>query len=570
MDVREWLKNDILVFDGAIGTMLQQHGLKPGALPELLCLTDPETVTGIHREYVLAGADVITANTFQAHELKLNGEHSVEEVVDAAVKCARASGARFVALDIGPLGQLFEPMGTMSFDRAYEIFSRQMKAGEKAGADLIIIETISDLYEAKAAVLAAKENSSLPVFCTMTFQEDGRTFMGCDPLAAVFTLQGLSVDALGVNCSLGPQLLAPVVDTMLKYSRVPVIVQANAGLPVMRDGKAVYETSPEQYASGVLAMVDKGVRVVGGCCGTTPEYIRLIKESLGGKKPVHTNPLRVSACTSGVQAVILDGAVTEIGERLNPTGKKDLQEALRDGDIDYIIDEAMSQVDDGAQVLDINAGMPDIDETAVIPEIIRELQQVIRAPLQIDSADPAVIEAGVRVYNGKPVINSVNGKAESMEKIFPIAKKYGALIVVLTLDEDGIPETARGRLEIARRVLDKALKYGIPEEDLLIDCLAPAASVGQSLIHETLAAVRLVKSELGLKTILGVSNISFGLPDRKLLTSAFLTAALGAGLDAAILDPLSARNREVLDAYRVLSGEDKDAVKFIAKYAKQA
>lgn len=569
MNVREWIKNKHLVFDGAMGTMLQKRGLRPGGLPDLLNLSDPETVTGIHREYVLAGADVITANTFQAHELKLH-EHSVEEVVAAGIRCARDSGARFTALDVGPLGQLLEPLGTVSFERAYEIFRCQIIAGERAGADIIVIETMSDLYEAKAAILAAKENTSLPVFCTMTFQEDGRTFLGCDPLTATVTLQGLGVDALGVNCSLGPEMLAPVVETMLKYSRVPVILQANAGLPTYRDGEAVYETTPEQYADKVLELVNKGVRIVGGCCGTSPEHISVIKKRLNGAKPVRAEPLRASVCCSGNRAVILDSATTEIGERLNPTGKKKLQAALREGDMAYIVNEGLAQVEAGAQILDVNAGLPELDEAAVMARVVRELQEVTNTPLQIDSASPAAIEAGLRIYNGKAVINSVNGKRESMETIFPLAKKYGALVVGLTLDEDGIPATAQGRVEIARRIRDTAIGYGIPSEDLLIDCLVLTASAQQAQVKETLAAIRLVKSELGLKTVLGVSNVSFGLPNREVINAAFLAAALGTGLDAAILNPASARYREILDVYRVLNNEDKNARSFIEKYTREA
>jgi len=562
------MKDNVLILDGAMGTMLQQRELKLGSLPEVLNLSNPELIIDIHREYVLAGADVVSANTFQAHELKL-GEHSVEDVVSAGIRCARESGARFVALDVGPLGQLLEPLGNISFERAYEVFRRQMIAGEKAGADLIIIETISDLHEAKAAILAAKENTGLPVFCTMTFQEDGRTFLGCDPLTAVITLQGLQVDALGVNCSLGPDKLAPAIETILRYSHVPVILQANAGLPVQRDGEAYYEMQAERYADFVVPMVQKGVKVVGGCCGTTPEHICLIKERLSGISPIAIQPVRVSACTSGSETVILDETVTEIGERLNPTGKKKLQAALRSGDMSYLVNEAINQIEAGAQVLDVNVGLPELDEPAVMAKVIRELQGVITAPLQIDSASPSAIEAGLRVYNGKPIINSVNGKRESMEAIFPLAKKYGALVVGLTLDEGGIPPTARGRLEIARRMRDTALEYGLQPEDLLIDCLVLTASAQQAQVKETLEAIRLVKTELGLKTVLGVSNVSFGLPERELINATFLAAALGAGLDAAILNSLSAKYREVIDAFRVINNEDKDAKYFIEKYTKE-
>ena len=569
MDIREWIKNDILLFDGAMGTMLQERGMKAGTVPEVLNLTSPGTVTEIHKEYVLAGADVVTTNTFQAHELKLQGKNTVEKIVSAGVNCARTAGARYVALDIGPLGQLLAPYGAISFERAYEIFQRQVIVGEESGADLILIETISDLHEAKAAILAAKENTNLPVFCTMTFQENGRTFLGCDPLTAVLTLQGLGVDALGVNCSLGPELLEPVVETMLKYSRLPVIVQPNAGLPILKNGSPTYESLPMQFAAHVIEMARRGARIIGGCCGTTPEYTSIIKKQLAGMKPVNTEQLRVSACTSGNRTVILDGVLTEIGERLNPTGKKKLQEALRNGDINYLTTLAINQVQAGAQILDVNIGLPELNETEIMPKVIRELQGVTTAPLQIDSADPVVIEAGLRVYNGKPIINSVNGKRESMEKIFPLAKKYGALVVGLTLDDEGIPATAQGRLEIARRIRDAALRYGIPSEDLLIDCLVLTASAEQSQVEETLLAIKLIKSELGLKTVLGVSNISFGLPNRELLNAAFLAVAIGAGLDVAILNPVSDRYREILDACRVFNNEDKGAADYIAQHANE-
>ncbi|MDR0381471.1 MAG: homocysteine S-methyltransferase family protein [Oscillospiraceae bacterium] len=561
-DVLTWMRDRILLFDGAMGTMLQQRGLTPGALPELLNIEAPEMVTEIHEAYVRAGADVITANTFQAHELKL-GKTSVEAVTAAGVRCARAAGARFVALDVGPLGQMMAPMGSIGFERAYEVFRRQMRAGAAAGADLILIETIADPYEAKAAVLAARENTDLPVFCSMTFQEDGRTFVGCDPLTATVLLQGLGVDALGVNCSLGPALLAPVVETMLTYARPPVLVQANAGLPVIRDGQTVYETGPEAYADEVVKLVRRGVRIVGGCCGTTPAYIRLLRARLEGITPAAAAPRRVTACTSGTRTVILDGVTTAIGERLNPTGKKKMQAALRAGDVGYLLGEAVAQVRAGADVLDVNVSLPELDEPAVLAKVVREVQGVTDAPLQIDSADPAALEAGLRVYNGKPIVNSVNGKRAVMEAVLPLVKKYGALLVCLTLDEDGIPPTAAARVDIARRLRDEARRYGIPEEDLLIDCLVLTVSAQQAQVRETLAAVRGVKAGLGLRTVLGVSNVSFGLPEREAVNAGFLAAALGAGLDAAILNPLSARYREVLDVFRVLNNEDKGAAHYI-------
>ncbi|MCD7947055.1 MAG: homocysteine S-methyltransferase family protein [Oscillospiraceae bacterium] len=564
------MRERIVFIDGAMGTMLQQYGLELGQLPELLNLRHPESVTAIHREYVQAGADIITANTFQAHEWKLGDAASVEDVVTAGIQCARNAGAPFVALDIGPLGQLMEPMGTVTLAQAYEVYRRQIVAGAEAGADLIIIETISDPYEAKAAILAAKEHTDLPVFCTMTFQEDGRTFVGCDPLTAVSVLQGLGVDALGVNCSLGPASLRPVVDAMLRDARVPVVVQANAGLPVIRDGQTVYDISVEAYTDAVAQMVNAGVRIVGGCCGTTPAYIRALKARLSDVCPKTPAPRRATVCTSGTKAVVLDGVVTEIGERLNPTGKKLMKQALRDGDNGYLITEALRQVAAGAQVLDLNVGLPELDETAVLSTAVRTVQGATNAPLQIDSTSPEAIEAALRVYNGKAIINSVNGKQEVMEQIFPLAKKYGALVVGLALDEDGIPPTAQGRLEIARRIRDTARSYGIPDEDLLLDCLVLTASAQQEQVMETIRAITLVKRELGLKTVLGVSNVSFGLPQRELLNATFLAAALGAGLDAAILNPLAARYREVLDAFRVLNDEDRDSARYIEKYSQLA
>ena len=569
MNIRDALQTELLFFDGAMGTMLQSRGLTAGQLPELYNLTHPDLVTDIHRAYVTAGADIITSNTFQAHELKL-GEHSVEEIVAAAIACARAAMPRFVALDVGPLGQLMEPMGTVRFEQAYEVFRRQMMAGEAAGADLILIETISDLYEAKAAVLAAKENTNLPIFCSMTFQADGRSFVGCDPLTAVLTLQGLGIDALGVNCSMGPDALRPVVETMLAHARVPVLLQANAGLPTICDGHSCYHLTVDDYAEQVVAMVDQGVSIVGGCCGTTPEHIHLLKALLCDKKPVSTAPQTITACTSGTHTVVLDGKTTVIGERLNPTGKKAMQAALRESNIDYLLGEAIAQTNAGAQVLDLNLGLPELDEPALFSSVVRQVQAITQAPLQIDSTDPAAIEAGVRIYNGLPIINSVNGKQAVMDAIFPIAKKYGALVIGLTLDENGIPPTAAERLAIAERIRNCARGYGVPDENLIIDCLVLTVSAQQPMVKETLAAIRLVKSELGLKTTLGVSNVSFGLPNRELLNANFLAAALGAGLDSAIINPYSKRTQEVLDSFRVLNNEDCNATAYIARYGQDA
>lgn len=568
MDIREYIKNHILVFDGAMGTMLQQKGLLPGDLPECFNLTHPETVLAIHKEYVQAGADVITTNTFQACALKLeNSGYSVEEIVSSGVSLARKSGAKYVALDIGPSGQLLEPMGTLKFDEAYELFKTQAIAGEKSGADLILIETMSDLYEAKAAILAAKENTSLPVFATLTYQPDGRTFTGTDPVTGTITLQSLGVDALGVNCSMGPGELAPIVNTILEYSKIPVMVQANAGLPEIKDGASAYSITPLIFESHISAMLAGGVGIIGGCCGTTPEFIKKLRKLADSSCPSERKIKPLTAVTSSTRTVIFDGKITVIGERINPTGKKRLQDALRNKQMDYILSEAIDQAESGADILDINAGLPEIDEASMIAHVVRQVQSICSLPLQIDSADPAALEAGVRACNGRPVINSVNGTAENMARIFPIAKKYGSVIIGLTLDENGIPESANDRFLIAKKIVDTALSYGIPKEDILIDCLTLTASAQQDCVRDTLEAIKMVKSRLGVKTVLGISNVSFGLPNRPLLNSVFLAAALGVGLDAPILNPLSEDMMMTLDAFRVFNCQDAESADYIAKYS---
>lgn len=568
MNFIDYLKNNILLFDGAMGTMMQKKGLLLEELPETLNMTHPESILDIHKEYVQAGSDVVSTNTFQASEYKLQGcGYTVEEIVTSAVQIAKRSGARYVALDIGPTGQLLEPLGSLTFDGAYEQFKRQMVAGEKAGADVILIETVADLYEAKAAILAAKENTSLPVIVSLTYQADGRTFTGTDPVTGTITLQSLGVDALGLNCSMGPGELLPIVEKVLKYSNVPVIVQANAGLPHIEGEQTVYDISPEKYATYVKEMLSMGVRLIGGCCGTTPEFIRKLSELVGNHPPVETIPERVTAVTSSTKTVVLDHKVTVIGERINPTGKPKLKEALRTNHMEYVLGEAIDQAKNGADVLDINVGLPEIDEPAVLRATVKSVQNVCNLPLQIDSADIGAIEAGLRACNGRPLVNSVNGKKESMEKLFPIVKKYGAVVVGLTLDETGIPETAEGRFAIAEKIVNTAASYGIPREDILIDCLTLTASAQQSGVLATLEAIQMVKSRLGVKTVLGVSNVSFGLPNRPLMNSIFLAAALGAGLDAPILNPMSPDMMRAIDTFRVINCQDLGSVKYIEKYA---
>ncbi len=570
-----------LLFDGGMGTMLQQAGLAAGAVPELLCLTDAAKITAIHTAYVAAGSDVVTTNTFGANALKLaEAAHAaglvrvptVTQVFNAAVACARAANPRYVAADIGPTGSLLRPLGTLSFDDAYELFAEQVCAARDAGADLVIIETMADILEAKAAVLAAKENCDLPIFCTMTFGEDGRTFLGTTPEVAAVTLGALGVDVLGINCSLGPADVAPLAERMIPWAPCPVMVQANAGLPSVVNGQTVYDIEPHAYCEAVVPMLRAGVSVVGGCCGTTPEYIAGLKELLGSHEPgddARPSDARLFVVTSAQQLFSLeDGQVGVIGERINPTGKKRLKEALRTSNYDYVLGEAIKQERAGAQVLDVNAGLPEIDERATLVRLVEELQGVTTLPLQIDSTDPAAIEAAVRIYPGKPIINSVNGKQESLDAILPLARHYGCAVVALTLDEDGIPSTAEGRLAVAKRIVAACDEQGISREDIIVDCLTMAASTNQDAPRAILKAVYNTKAQLpGVRTVLGVSNISFGLPFRELLNASFLTAAFAVGLDLAIMNPLSQRFMDAVVAWRVLNGEDKGAQEYIAANA---
>lgn len=553
----------ILFLDGGMGTMLQRKGLPAGKLPETLNTENPGMILEIHKEYVQAGSDIITTNTFGANRIKYGDD--VDRIITAAVDTAKKSGAKYVALDIGPTGAMLEPFGTMSFDAAYDIFAEQVQYGAKAGADMILIETMSDLTEAKAALLAAKENCNLPVAVTMSFDESGRTFLGTTPEIAAAVFSSLGADAVGINCSLGPKEVLPLVERIMAYSTVPVIVQPNAGLPKIENGETVYKIDPAEFADYICRMADMGIAVAGGCCGTTPEHIAAVCSALGGKDRKICGITHRTAFTSRTHIVEINSRETAIiGERINPTGKKKLKEAIKSGDMDYIIGEALNQAEAGADVLDVNAGLPDIDEAFMLTKMIKEIQTVCDLPLQIDSSDTSAIEAAARIYCGKPIINSVNGKSESMETVLPIAKKYGAAVVALTLDENGIPDTAEGRLKIAEKIVAKAVEYGIPKEDILVDCLVLTASTNQKTVMETLKAVSLVKNQLGLKTVLGVSNVSFGLPCRETINATFLGAAFGAGLNMPILNPMSSKYMEVVASFKVLNNEDKGAEKFIS------
>ena len=565
------LSNDLIFLDGAMGTVLQQRGLPAGEQPELLALTCPELLRQIHREYIQAGSQIIYANTFGANARKLSSTgHGVEEVASAAVRTAKEAAAgtgALVALDIGPLGELLEPMGSLSFEDAYALFREMAEAGARAGADLAVIETMTDLYEAKAALLAVKENTTLPAFVTMSFETGGRTFTGCTVPSMARTLEGLGADAIGLNCSLGPDLLLPLVRELCENTRLPVIAKPNAGLPDPVDGH--YHMEPEDFAQALLPCWEAGVTLFGGCCGTTPEYIRRVRAVLEGKAPVRRAYRPVSFLCTPTAPLFLDGVRT-IGERVNPTGKKRFQQALLEGDLDYILDVAIQEADAGADILDVNVGYPGVDEANMLPRVVKKLQSALDVPLQLDSSDPAALEAGLRVYNGKAAVNSVNGDPAVQARLLPIVKKYGAAVVGLTLDEGGIPQTARERVDIARRILDTALSHGIPREDVWIDCLTLTVSAQQDQARQTLDALRLVRKKLGLQTVLGVSNISFGLPNRPLITETFLVQALEAGLTLPILNPNQRAMMDAVAAFRVLSGEDGECRAYVARFAGKA
>lgn len=556
------------ILDGAMGTELLKAGMPLGQRPELLCFTQPELVKQVHKSYIDSGSDLIYANTFCANGKKLAGlGHSAAETVKQAVKTAKEAAAGTdvkVALDIGPIGELLEPLGTLSFEEAYELFREMVIAGAEAGADLAVIETMTDLGEVRAAVLAVKENSDLPVMVTMTFEENGRTFTGCTVPSMALTLEGLGVDAVGINCSLGPKEILPLIREMARWTDLPLVVKPNAGLPDPLTG--AYHITPEAFAEQMLPFAQMGVAILGGCCGTGPDFIRALRERLDGVTPgVREKKSCHGVCCAG-QAVELSG-VRVIGERINPTGKKRFQQALREQDMNYILEQGMEQQEAGADILDVNVGLPGLDEAAMMRDTVKALQSMIPLPLQIDSSVPEAIEAGLRCYTGKAIVNSVNGKREVLEQILPIVKKYGAAVVGLTMDERGIPQTAEERFEIAERILNAALSYGIPREDVYIDCLTLTVSAQQAQARETLKAVRRVKEELGLHNVLGVSNISFGLPDRLRITENFLVQAMHCGLDLPIVNPNQKQIMDAVAAFKVLSGEDKDAEDYVRRFA---
>ena len=575
MTLKEYIKENILYLDGATGSVLQQTALKAGEFPELLNITRREDIIGLHKGYFDAGSNVVCANTFGANSLKFS-QSQLEKVIAAAMTNADdarrlSSGPqpKWIALDIGPLGRMLKPYGDMDFETAVDIFARTVKAGAANGAELVFIETMSDSYETKAALIAAKENCSLPVFVCNAFGENGKLMTGADAAAMVFMLEGLGADAIGLNCSFGPDQLRGTAEKYIEYSSLPVIFKPNAGLPRIENGNTVYDLNARDFAEKTAELVKKGVRICGGCCGTTDEYIRELVRRTSSVKPLPVTEKNFTAVSSSTHAVFFGSSPVLIGERINPTGKKKLKEALKAGDIDYVLKEGVSQQEKGAHILDVNAGLPEIDEKKVLKTLVSELQAVTDLPLQIDTSDPIAMEAALRSYNGKAMINSVNGKKESMDAVFPLVKKYGGLTVCLTLDENGIPQTAEGRLAVAEKIIAAAKNYGISAKDLIFDPLALTVSADKDAAKETLAAIRLITEKLGAKTSLGVSNVSFGLPQRDVVNAAFFTLALGCGLSAAIMNPYSAEMMKAYRTFLALTGLDEnfgEYIKFAENY----
>ena len=568
MQLLELLKNNVIYLDGGMGTLLQKRGLTAGELPEYWNITHSDVIVDIHKSYLDAGSNVISTNTFGANLLKFS-DAELDEIIGAAVKNARRaielSGKdnAFVALDIGPSGRMLRPYGDLDFEDAVSVFSRTVELGVKHGVDLIFVETMNDSYETKAALLAAKESSSLPVFVSNAYGEDGKLMTGADPLTMVALLEGMGADAIGVNCSQGPHALAPIVREYLKYSSLPIIMKANAGLPSVENGVTVFDINEAEFAAEVSALVKEGVRAVGGCCGTTPEHISALVSATKGIKALAITEKNISVVSSYCRAVQFGKRPVLIGERINPTGKKRFKEALRAGDVDYILKEGIAQEEKGAHILDVNVGLPEIDEPQMLRRVVCELQAVSPLPLQIDTSDAFAMEAALRRYNGKAMINSVNGKPESMSAVFPLVKKYGGVVVALTLDESGIPETAEGRVEIARRILCEAERYGISKKDIIFDPLALTVSADDNAALQTLRAIEMITNELGCLTSLGVSNVSFGLPAREIVTSVFFTMALSKGLSAAIMNPYSVDMQKAYYSFLALSGLDASCASYI-------
>ncbi len=570
MNILDHAKNNIIYLDGGMGTLLQERGLAAGELPELWNLTHPEIIRDIHESYFSAGSNVVCANTFGANPLKFS-DTELEQIISAALENARVardtskgSHEKFIALDIGPCGKLLKPYGDLDLEDAVALFSKVVSIGAKHGAELVFIETMNDSYETKAALLAAKETCDLPVFVSNAYGSDGKLMTGADPESMCAMLEGLGADAIGANCSLGPVQLAPIIDRLLAVASVPVFIKANAGLPSVKDGKTVFDVSAEEFAKATADMLSRGARMAGGCCGTTPKYISALVRASKGIAPIPITDKGLTVISSYANAVTFGVAPVLIGERINPTGKKRFKQALVEGDMDYILSEALHEEECGVPVLDVNVGIPDIDEKAVLTSAVREIQSVCALPLQIDTSNASAMEAALRIYNGKAMINSVNGKEESMRAVFPLAKKYGGAIVALTLDENGIPDTAEGRFEIAERILSVASEYGIKKKDIIFDTLTLTVSADKHAAKVTLDALTLISERLGCKTVLGVSNVSFGLPARDMINSTFFASALERGLSGAIMNPYSQEMMKVYYSYRALHGLDESFSDYIA------
>ena len=569
MNFKDFLKNNIVYLDGGMGTLLQEQGLLPGEYPERWNLSHPDVITNIHKAYFDAGSNVVCTNTFGANVLKFD-EGELEDIIMAAIYNAKAArdksifkGEKFIALDIGPSGKLLKPLGDLDFEDAVSVFAKTVKLGVKYGVDLIIIETMNDSYETKAALLAAKENCNLPVIVSNAYGEDGKLMTGATPAAMVALLEGMGADALGANCSLGPKQLRGVAEKLLEYASVPVILKPNAGLPKSLNGKTVFDVTADDFSDEVAELIKQGVRVVGGCCGTTPEYIKALHSKTCDFAPIPIENKNITMVSSYTHAVKFGDNPILIGERINPTGKKRFKQALIENDMDYILSEGVNQQEKGVHILDVNVGLPDIDEVQMLKNALCELQTVIDLPLQIDTSNITAMEAALRRYNGKAMINSVNGKKESMESVFPLVKKYGGVVVALTLDENGIPETSEGRVKIAEKILATAAKYGIAKKNIIFDTSAMTISADNKAANATLSALKTIKNELGCHTSLGVSNISFGLPNRDAINGTFFALSLENGLSAAIMNPYSADMMKTYYTYKALKGLDENCAEYI-------
>lgn len=572
MEFREQLRKQLLFFDGGMGTLLQERGLMAGEIPETWNILHPEIVRQIHKEYLLAGSNIISANTFGVNTFKCkNLEYSVKELVTAGIRLVReameevhSNQLMYAALDIGSIGKLLKPLGEISFDEAYKTFQEIVIAGDQAGADLILIETVSDSYEIKAAVLAAKENSNLPVIVTMIFDENGKLLTGGDVASVTAMLEGLGIDAIGFNCGLGPEQMKILLPQLTACCSLPIVMNPNAGLPVMVNGQTVFQVEPEEFAQSVKSLVEMGASVVGGCCGTTPAHIKCVVELCKNMEIAPITDKKLTVVSSYNHAVYFTRKPLIIGERINPTGKSKFKQALRDHDMEYLYREGLTQEEKGAHILDINVGLPEIDEPMLMEEAVTGIQAIIDLPLQIDTSDTEAMERGLRYYNGKPMLNSVNGKKESMEQVFPIAKKYGTVLVCLCLDENGIPETVEGRLQVAEKIVKTAAQYGIPKKNLVMDALVLTISTGKDNANVTLEAMRRIRYEMGLHTVLGVSNISFGLPERSRINTTFFTMAMNNGLSAGIVNPSSEPMMSAYYSFNALIGEDDQCSAYIA------